>query len=153
LTLQAAGLVAVVLATVVATWWYSIGTVAAMCLLTALASGVAKLSVDAVIQERIPEKVRASAFAHSETLLILAWVAGGGIGLIPISGQLGLAILVSALTLAAVRVAGWSVRLPNQRLSGVASHDADEERAQATAAGPPRPDPGGMTWRQGSDPA
>jgi MFS family permease len=170
LTLQATGLVVVVLATVVATWWYSIGTVTALCLLTALASGVAKLAVDAVIQERLSEKVRASAFAHSETLLILAWVAGGGIGLIPISGQLGLAILVSVLTMAAVRVASWSVRLPDQRLRGVASHDADAEQTPVTppgqavpadqaaatgqaAHGRPPPDPGGMAWRQGSDPA
>ncbi|HEX6075098.1 MAG TPA: MFS transporter [Micromonosporaceae bacterium] len=169
LTLQATGLVVAVLATVVATWWYSIGTVTALCLLTALASGVAKLAVDAVIQERLPEKVRASAFAHSETLLILAWVAGGGIGLIPISGQLGLAILVSVLTLAAVRVAGWAARLPDQRLSGVASHDAASAQAYATAPGPgtahdqaahdqaahgrSQPDTGDMAWRQGSGPA
>lgn len=124
LTLQGTGLIVVVLAAVVATWWYSITTVTVLCVLTALASGVAKLSVDAVIQERLPEKVRASAFAHSETLLILAWVAGGGIGLIPLSGQLGLAIMVSGLTLAAVRVAGWAVRLPDQRLHGGAWHDA-----------------------------
>lgn len=144
LTLQGTGLVIVVLTAIATSWLYSIGAVAALCLLTAFASGVAKLSVDAVIQERLPEAVRASAFAHSETLLILAWVAGGAIGLIPISGQLGLAIMVSLLTLAAVRVAGWATRLPDQRLHGVARHD-DET--------PMTPSPGGMVRQQGSSPA
>ena len=51
-----------------------------LCLVTAIASGLAKLAVDAVIQERMPDAVRASAFAHSETLLMLAWVAGGRSG-------------------------------------------------------------------------
>ena len=64
-----------------------------LCLVTAIASGLAKLAVDASIQERIPENVRASAFAHSETLLMLAWVVGGAIGLIPFSGRIGIGTL------------------------------------------------------------
>ncbi|MGH3657223.1 MAG: MFS transporter [Micromonosporaceae bacterium] len=118
LLVQAVALLAVLFTTIVATWWYALAPFAVLCVVTALASGVSKLALDAVIQERIPEQVRASAFAHSETMLILAWVAGGGVGLIPFSGQLGLAVLVSALTLAAIRVCGPAARLPDQRLTG-----------------------------------
>ena len=125
LVLQGASLVVVVLAAIVASWWYAVVTVTVLCLLTALASGIAKLALDAVIQERLPEKVRASAFAHSETLLILAWVAGGGIGLIPVSGQLGLAALTAGLTLAAVRVSAWARRLRHERLRGVVAGPED----------------------------
>ena len=63
--------------------------VALLCLVTAIVSGIAKLAVDATIQERVPERLRASAFAHSETVLMLAWVVGGGLGLIPVDGRLG----------------------------------------------------------------
>ena len=119
LLLQGGALLAVTAATIVAAWWYGIVTVAVACGVLALASGVCKFAVDAVIQERIDERVRASAFAHSETLLILAWVAGGGVGLIPFAGQLGLAILVSGLTLAVVRVAKGLLGITDQRLRGV----------------------------------
>ncbi len=56
----------------------------------AIVGGLAKLAVDASIQERIAEDVRASAFAHSETLLMLAFVVGGAIGLIPFTGRVGI---------------------------------------------------------------
>ena len=72
---------------------FTLTSVALFCLVAAVASGLAKLAVDASIQERIPDTVRASAFAHAETLLMLAWVAGGAIGLIPfLAGRLGLAV-------------------------------------------------------------
>src|SRR5437763_1095709 len=81
--LQAGAITVTAAAAAFAALRYSLLTVAVLCLLTAIGSGLAKLAVDAVIQERVPEGVRASAFAHSETLLMLAWVAGGGLGLIP----------------------------------------------------------------------
>lgn len=76
LLLQAIGLALTGLAGLAATLWYTAWTAAVLCLLTAFCSGVAKLSVDAIIQERIGEKLRASAFSHSETLLMLAFVFG-----------------------------------------------------------------------------
>ena len=81
-----------------------------LCLVTAVASGLAKLAVDASIQERIPETVRASAFAHAETLLMLAWVAGGALGLIPFERPARAGrVATLAMMAAAVRavVAGW----------------------------------------------
>ena len=44
-----------------------------------------------LIQRDVPERIRASAFARSETLLQLAWVVGGFIGIaLPLMPQLGL---------------------------------------------------------------
>ncbi|CAM5324175.1 hypothetical protein SALBM217S_01389 [Streptomyces griseoloalbus] len=42
------------------------------------AHALAKLSLDALIQRDVPELVRTSAFARSETLLQMSWVLGGG---------------------------------------------------------------------------
>ncbi|MGW7099908.1 MFS transporter [Streptomyces sp. NPDC054838] len=66
---------------------------------------LAKLSLDAMIQRDVPESVRTSAFARSETLLQMAWVLGGGIGiLLPLNGVLGMsvaaAIVASGTTMA-----------------------------------------------------
>ncbi|MGL4172982.1 MAG: MFS transporter [Actinomycetota bacterium] len=56
-----------------------------------LAGALGKLALDALVQRDIPEAVRTSAFARSETVLQLAWVAGGGIGItLPLSGAWGL---------------------------------------------------------------
>jgi hypothetical protein len=43
---------------------------------------LAKVCLDAVIQRDLPERSRASAFGHSETVLQLAWVCGGALGLL-----------------------------------------------------------------------
>ncbi|GGZ50532.1 MFS transporter [Streptomyces subrutilus] len=54
---------------------------------------LAKLSLDAMIQRDVPEAVRTSAFARSETLLQVAWVLGGAIGIaLPLNGVLGMAV-------------------------------------------------------------
>jgi hypothetical protein len=50
-----------------------------------------KLALDALIQREVPDDVRSSAFARSETVLQVAWVVGGGIGIsLPIPGAYGL---------------------------------------------------------------
>ncbi|NXY99239.1 MFS transporter [Streptomyces sp. BR123] len=68
---------------------------------------LAKLSLDAMIQRDVPEAVRTSAFARSETLLQMAWVLGGGIGIVlPLNGALGMTVaaaIVAAGTAMAVR--------------------------------------------------
>ena len=43
---------------------------------------IAKASLDASLQDDLPEKSRASAFGRSESLLQLAWVAGGAMGVL-----------------------------------------------------------------------
>ncbi|NED80817.1 MFS transporter, partial [Streptomyces sp. SID11233] len=66
------------------------------------AQALAKLSLDALIQREVPEQVRTSAFARSETMLQMAWVLGGAIGIaLPLNGVLGLSVA------AAIVATGW----------------------------------------------
>ena len=57
-------------------------TAAVVGLVGATASALAKVSLDAVIQRDLPEESRASAFGRSETVLQLAWVTGGALGVL-----------------------------------------------------------------------
>ncbi|MFF1814608.1 MFS transporter [Streptomyces sp. NPDC058251] len=76
--------------------------VACLAAVAGFAQALAKLSLDALIQRDVPELVRTSAFARSETLLQMAWVLGGGIGIaLPLNGTLGLSVA------AAIVAAGW----------------------------------------------
>ncbi|MGW4343632.1 MFS transporter [Streptomyces sp. NPDC004690] len=80
------------------------GTVLVTCLAAVAGFGqaLAKLSLDALIQRDVPEGVRTSAFARSETLLQVAWVLGGAIGIVlPLNGVLGMAVG------AAIVATGW----------------------------------------------
>ena len=51
-------------------------------LITSGASAIAKASLDASLQDDLPEESRASAFGRSESLLQLSWVAGGATGVL-----------------------------------------------------------------------
>jgi len=76
--------------------------VAGLAAVAGFAQALAKLSLDALIQRDVPELVRTSAFARSETLLQMAWVFGGAVGIVmPLNGYLGLSVA------AAVVAAGW----------------------------------------------
>ncbi|MGZ4603499.1 MAG: MFS transporter [Kineosporiaceae bacterium] len=78
---------------------YGLVSVPLVALAAGIAASLSKLGLDAVIQSDVAERVRTSAFARSETVLQLAWVAGGVVGLfLPLSGPwgLGFATLVTA---------------------------------------------------------
>jgi MFS family permease len=63
-----------------------------------LCQQLGKLSLDALIQHDVPEHVRTSVFARSETMLQLAWVLGGGLGIaMPLVPQLGLGVAAGLL--------------------------------------------------------
>jgi predicted MFS family arabinose efflux permease len=51
-------------------------------LVTSAASAIAKASLDASLQDDLPEESRASAFGRSESVLQLGWVAGGATGVL-----------------------------------------------------------------------
>jgi hypothetical protein len=51
-------------------------------LVTSGSSAIAKASLDASLQDDLPEESRASAFGRSESVLQLAWVAGGATGVL-----------------------------------------------------------------------
>jgi hypothetical protein len=116
--LQAVGIAAVAVAAGLAAFWFSLPWVALLCLVAALATGLAKLAVDAAVQERTGDRTRASAFAHTETLLMLAWVTGGALGLIPFAGRGGIAAVFVALALASGRAIWSAARLRKDLLTG-----------------------------------
>ncbi|MBJ6639183.1 MULTISPECIES: MFS transporter [unclassified Streptomyces] len=95
--------VAVALGTaVVAAVFFGAFLVACLAAVAGFAQALAKLSLDALIQRDVPEQVRTSAFARSETLLQMAWVFGGAVGIVmPLNGTLGLAVA------AAFVAVGW----------------------------------------------
>ena len=55
---------------------------AAATFVTSGASAIAKASLDASLQDDLPEESRASAFGRSESVLQLSWVMGGAIGVL-----------------------------------------------------------------------
>ena len=71
-----------------------------------LCQALAKLSLDAMIQRDVPEEVRTSAFARSETALQMSWVVGGAIGIsLPLIGVVGMSV-ASALVATGLIAAG-----------------------------------------------
>jgi MFS family permease len=81
--------------------WFGLFTVAGAAGVAGVSQALAKLSLDALIQRDVPENVRTSAFARSETTLQLAWVVGGGIGiLLPLNGSLGMSVAAGLVLLA-----------------------------------------------------
>lgn len=87
---------------VLAAAFFSTVMVAALAAMAGFTQALSKLSLDAMIQRDVPEEVRTSAFARSETLLQMAWVAGGAIGIsLPLNGVLGMAVAAGILTLGA----------------------------------------------------
>ncbi|MGX7723717.1 MFS transporter [Rhodococcus sp. 5G237] len=69
-------------------------------LVAACASALAKVSLDASLQQDLPEESIASGFGRSETVLQLSWVFGGAMGvLLPTELWLGFAVVSVALVL------------------------------------------------------
>ena len=87
---------------VLAAVFFSTLMVAALGAVAGFTQALSKLSLDAMIQRDVPEEVRTSAFARSETLLQMAWVVGGGIGIaLPLNGVLGMSVAAGILGLGA----------------------------------------------------
>jgi predicted MFS family arabinose efflux permease len=76
-----------------------------VALVAAFGQVLAKLALDSIVQREVPEEVRSSTLAASETIHQLAWVAGGLAGLamsITDSGVAGLAVAAAGLAVTAV---------------------------------------------------
>ncbi|MEU8707668.1 MFS transporter [Streptomyces sp. NPDC048565] len=81
---------------------FSTVLVAALTATAGFTQALSKLSLDAMIQRDVPEEVRTSAFARSETLLQMSWVVGGAIGIaLPLNGVLGMSVAAGLLALGA----------------------------------------------------
>jgi len=99
LVLVAAGAAAAV--TVLAAVFYSFAMAAVVAFVAAVTNALGKVSLDAIIQREVPDSLRASAFARSETLLQLAWVVGGALGIaLPPTGWIGFTVAAALLVLA-----------------------------------------------------
>ncbi|MET9553396.1 MFS transporter [Streptomyces sp. NPDC006645] len=95
--------------------------VAVLGTVAGFSQALSKLSLDACIQRDVPEEVRTSAFARSETLLQMSWVVGGAIGIaLPLNGVLGMSVAAGLVATGAV----FSVR----GLLGAARHGAPHPR-------------------------
>ncbi|MEU3278448.1 MFS transporter [Streptomyces antibioticus] len=76
--------------------------VAGLAAVAGFSQALSKLSLDALIQRDVPEAVRTSAFARSETMLQMSWVFGGAVGIaMPLKGALGLSVAACVLAV------GW----------------------------------------------
>jgi hypothetical protein len=137
--LQAVGILVVTATAIAAAMFYSLGFIILLGLITATASGLAKLAVDATIQEKIKETVRASAFAHSETLLMLAWVLGGAFGLIPFPGRVGIVLCAVGMAVAAARAVLLAFRLRGDNLRGVYNDPTEPTTVEVPQPNQPAP--------------
>jgi MFS family permease len=96
-------LVADAVLVLVAALFYGLLPLVALGLCAGLSQSLAKLSLDSTIQRDVQERVQTSAFARSDTMLQLAWVVGGFVGIaMPLMPRLGLGIAFGVL-------AAWTV--------------------------------------------
>jgi hypothetical protein len=109
--------------TVLAAVFYSFVMATAVVLVSSITNALGKVSLDAIIQREVPESLRASAFARSETWLQLAWVVGGAFGIaLPPTGWLGFTVAAALLVLT-VGLIVWSLYRGSSRAPS-ASPDA-----------------------------
>ena len=103
-----ATMISVALAGLLVGYWFSVPTAAVLVFVFGVASGAAKLAFDSLVQKGTSEAGRGFAFARYESLLQLAWVAGGLIPLVvPIPTGPGVAATgVFAAALALIYLAG-----------------------------------------------
>jgi hypothetical protein len=77
---------------------YSIVTVVALGFVAGLCAQLAKLCYDALVQRDVPEVVRTSVFARSETVFQICWVFGGALGIsLPLIPALGFGLVAAML--------------------------------------------------------
>ncbi len=82
-------------------------TVVLLAFVSGFTQCMGKVGLDALIQRDVPEAVRTSAFARSETVVQLTWVVGGGLGIVlPLVGEVGMATAAALMGVALV----WAVR-------------------------------------------
>jgi MFS family permease len=110
-------------------WLFGFAAALIVAFVAALATGLAKLALDSIVQREISEDVRSSAFAVSETLHQLSWVVGGLLGLLVSmlnNGQAGLGITAACLAAALAY-------LVTRRRQRVRLAEADRRRAAQPA--------------------
>jgi MFS family permease len=102
-------LLADVVAAIFAALAYGLLSLMVLGFVAGLSQALAKLALDATIQRDVPERVRTSAFARSDTTLQLAWVIGGFVGIaLPLDPRLGMTVSAVVLLVWALFVLAGS---------------------------------------------
>nr|WP_236655426.1 MFS transporter [Streptacidiphilus carbonis] len=102
-------------AALAATLAYGMLTVTLLAGTAGITQSLGKVALDALIQRDVPERVRTSAFARSETLMQLTWVIGGGLGIVlPLVGQVGMGTAAGILLLSLAFTLRGLIRLPGR---------------------------------------
>ncbi|MDM7487454.1 MFS transporter [Rhodococcus sp. CSLK01-03] len=124
----------------------SLFTAALVALVGACASALAKVSLDASLQQDLPEESIASGFGRSETVLQLSWVFGGALGvLLPTEYWLGFTVITVVLAL------GLTQTILTYRGGTVVPGFGGKRPEHATQETTGRiPRPGGRTTRNGT---
>ena len=102
---------AATLVTTICAAFFGLWAALAVALVAAFGQVLVKLALDSTVQQEIGEEIRSSAFAASESLHQLAWVAGGLGGVAMSLTNSG----VAGMTVAAVGLAGSFLFLLGQR--------------------------------------
>ncbi len=119
---------------VLAAFLPGIATAAVVGFVAASSSALAKVCLDAVIQRDLPEESRASAFGRSETVLQLAWVFGGALGLLMPHSTFWVGFAVVACVVA---VAGGQTSMISRGRSPVPGPGLRVPSPQPSSADPP----------------
>ncbi|GAA2742026.1 MFS transporter [Terrabacter aerolatus] len=78
--------------------WYGVWTLALLGFVQGLSAQLSKLCFDALVQREVPENVRTSVFAWSETMLQVLWVVGGALGIVlPLDPHVGFPVCAVVL--------------------------------------------------------
>jgi MFS family permease len=102
--------------------WYGVWTLALLGFVQGLSAQLSKLCFDALVQREVPENVRTSVFAWSETMLQVLWVVGGALGIVlPLNPYVGFPVCAVVLV--------WTVAM------------AARQRRRATPTARPRARP------------
>jgi MFS family permease len=112
--------------------------VAGAALITSGSSAIAKASLDASLQDDLPEESRASAFGRSESTLQLAWVFGGALGVLVYTD-----LWVGFTAIAALLIPGLAQTVLSSRADSLLpgfggtrpAGEQHDEHAEAVAAG------------------
>lgn len=93
--------------------WYSVWTLVLLGLVEGLSAQLSKLCFDALVQREVPENVRTSVFAWSETMLQVLWVLGGALGIVlPLNPYIGFPVCAAVLAWTVVMAARQHRREP-----------------------------------------
>jgi len=86
--------------------WYGVWTLVLLGFVEGLSAQLSKLCFDALVQREVPENVRTSVFAWSETMLQVLWVLGGALGIVlPLDPYIGFPVCAAALVWTVVMAA------------------------------------------------